>query len=315
MLIYFIAFFAAVFVYFLILSIRKPSGKELVERRIKKYLNADGISEIQDQLFQEKLEKYKKKKNKKFKIASKEFSDYLAMSGIKLRASEFIYIWITITYLPLLIISFSGASVVTAIGVAIIGFIIPPFLVQRARKKRLTEFNKQLGESLVIMSNCIKSGFTFQQSMESIANDMQPPISTEFASALREMRFGINKNDALHHMVDRVQNNDLGLLVSAVMTSEQVGGNLSEILDIISDTIKDRIRIKQEVRVLTAQGRMSGVVIGLLPAIIILLVMIMNPEYFMSFFEASIGKIMLGVSVCMEVIGFIIINKIVDIEY
>lgn len=315
MLLYLIPFFAAVFAYFLILSIKKPSGGELVEKRLKKYLNLDGISEIQDQLFKENLEKYRKKKNIKFKIASKEFSDYLSMSGIKLRGSEFIFIWITITYLPILITLFFRLSVITAIGVAIIGFLIPPFLVQRARKKRQNEFHKQLGEALVIMSNCIKSGFTFQQSMESIADDMQPPISTEFANTLREMRFGVNKNDALHHMVDRVQNNDLGLLVSAVMTSEQVGGNLSEILDIISDTIKDRIRIKQEVRVLTAQGRMSGLVIGLLPVIVVLLLMIMNPDYFMSFFEVPIGKMMIGISVCMEMIGFIIINKIVDIEY
>ncbi|WP_312653293.1 type II secretion system F family protein [Aminipila sp.] len=315
MILYFITFFASVSVYLVILLIKKPSGKELVDKRLKKYLNTEGILDIQDQYFKENLKNYRKSKNRKFKIASKEFSDYLAMSGIKLRASEFIYIWITMTYLPILIILFSGISVITALGVAIIGFLIPPFFVQKARKKRQTEFNKQLGESLVVMSNCIKSGFTFMQSMESIANDMQPPISTEFAKTLREMRFGVNKSDALHHMVDRVQNNDLGLLVSAVMTSEQVGGNLSEILDIISDTIKDRIRIKQEVRVLTAQGRMSGIVIGLLPVFIILLLMILNPEYFKSFFEASIGKIMIGVSVMMEMIGFIIINKIVDIEY
>lgn len=315
MLIYGIAFFAALFIYFLILSMIKPSGKDLIEKRFKKYLHNDNISDIQDQLFKENLEKYKKKKNRKFKIASKEFSDYLAVSGVKLRASEFIYLWIGVTYLPILIIPMIGASAVTAMGFTIIGFVIPPFLVLRARKKRQTEFNKQLGESLVIMSNCIKSGFTFQQSMESIANDMQPPISSEFSNTLREMRFGVNKNDALHHMVDRVQNNDLGLLVSAVMTSDQVGGNLSEILDIISDTIKDRIRIKQEVRVLTAQGRMSGIVIGLLPVFIIVLLMIINPEYFMSFFEASIGKIMLGVSICMELMGFLVINKIVDIQY
>ncbi len=315
MLIYLISFSAALFAYFLLLSFIKPSGKELVEKRYKKYLDNDNISEIQDQFFQENLEKNRKKKNKKFKIASKEFSDYLAMSGVKLRASEFIYIWIGITYLPILMFPLLEVSTVTAAGVAIVGFSIPPFLVKRARKKRQTEFNKQLGESLVIMSNCIKSGFTFQQAMESIANDMQPPISAEFSKTLREMRYGVNKNDALHHMVDRVQNNDLGLLVSAVMTSEQVGGNLSEILDTISDTIKDRIRIKQEVRVLTAQGRMSGIVIGLLPVFIILLLMIMNPEYFMSFFDTFIGKIMLCVSICMELIGFIIINKIVDIQY
>lgn len=315
MLIYFVAGSTAIFVYLLFLSALQPHGKEFIAGRITKYLNTESISDIHDQVFREKLKKTRKKKGQNFKIASKELSDYLAMSGIKLRASEFIYGWAGMTFLPIFLVAFADINLITGIGSAIVGFIIPPFFVQRARKKRQTDFNKQLGESLVVMSNCIKAGFSFQQAMESIANDMQPPISTEFAHVIRELRFGVNKNDALHHMVDRVQNNDLGLLVSAVMTSEKVGGNLSEILDVISDTIRDRIRIKQEVRVLTAQGRMSGIVIGLLPVFIILLLMILNPDYFMSFFEATVGKIMLSVCVAMELIGFIIINKIVDIEY
>ncbi|MCI1930724.1 MAG: type II secretion system F family protein [Clostridia bacterium] len=315
MLLYIIIFMTAVTIYFLILSFKKPSEKEVVGDRIKKYLDTESVSDVQEKFFAENRETIKKKKNRKFKIESKELGDYLLMSGIKLRASEFIYIWLACTYVPILVTFFLGASVVTSIAAAIIGFCIPPFFVRKAWKKRQQEFIRQLGEALVIMSNCIKAGFSFLQAMESIAEDMQPPISTEFSRTIREMRFGVTKNVALNHMVERVKNDDLGLLVSAVMTSEQVGGNLSEILDTISDTIKDRIRIKQEVRVLTAQGRMSGIVIGLLPVFIILFLMILNPDYFISFFESLIGKIMLGISVFMELIGFFIINKIVDIEY
>lgn len=310
-----IAILAAITVYLLILSFNAPSPKKSVRERIGKYLISKSIAEIEEQVFKEKLEKLKDNKNKKFQIASKEFKDYLSMSGIKLRASEFIYLWIAITFVPMLIILLTGGSVVSGIAAAVIGFAVPPFLVRRAQKKRQNEFNKQLAESLVIMSNCIKAGFSFQQAMESIAHDMQPPISTVFGKVIREMNFGISKSDALRHMTESMKNDDLSLLVSAVMTSDQVGGNLSEVLDIISTTIKDRIRIKQEIRVLTAQGRMSGMVIGLLPVFILLLLMLINPGYFSSFFTHYLGKIMIAASVFLESVGFLLINKIVNIEY
>ena len=310
-----IALLGAAFVYLLILSIVPPSAKEEVDGRIAKYFYTEDINGIEDKVFKDKREKYKKKKGSGSRFVSKELTDYLAASGINLSASEFIYAWLGATFIPALLIMLFSGNIVTAIGIAIIGFIIPPILVQRARKKRQELFNKQLGESLVIMSNCVKAGFTFAQAMESIAKDMQPPISLEFANALREVRFGASQNDALRHMVERVKNKDLDLLVSAVLTSAQVGGNLSDILDVIAATVQDRIKIKQQVRVLTSQGRISGKVIGLLPVIIILMLMLINPGYFSSFFETSIGKIMLGVSVIMECIGFFVISKIVNIEY
>lgn len=116
-------------------------------------------------------------------------------------------------------------------------------------------------------------------------------------------------------MVERVKNKDLDLLASAVLTSAQVGGNLSEILAVISETVKDRIKIKNEVRILTSSGRTSGLIIGLLPVFIILVLMLINPEYFNSFFDSQLGKFMMVLSVVLEATGFAIINKIVNIKY
>jgi tight adherence protein B len=116
-------------------------------------------------------------------------------------------------------------------------------------------------------------------------------------------------------MVDRVKNKDLDLLVSAGLTSMQVGGNLSDILEVISQTIKDRIKIKAEVRVLTSSGRTSGTIIGLLPVFIIVVLMLLNPQYFESFLKDIIRKIMIAHSVILETAGFLVIRKIVDIEY
>ena len=116
-------------------------------------------------------------------------------------------------------------------------------------------------------------------------------------------------------MLARVNNKDLELLVSAVLTSAQVGANLSEILDTISETVRDRIKLREEVRVLSSQGRMSGMIIGLLPVIVILFLMVVNPGYFSGFASTQIGKILIVAAVLMETMGFIIINKIVDVRY
>ena len=151
--------------------------------------------------------------------------------------------------------------------------------------------------------------------MESIANEMQPPVSTEFSKTLREIHFGVPLTDALNHMVDRVKSKDLDLLVSAVLTSAQVGGNLSEILDVISETVRERIRIKAEIKILTSSGRTSGFIIGMLPVFIVLALMILNPTYFGSFAQSDTGKGMIAVSILLEATGFAVINKIINIKY
>jgi tight adherence protein B len=282
--------------------------------RLTKYFIETDMDEIQELVLKEKQENVKKKRIH-FSLGSKEFSNYLVASGVKLSATEFISAWALSTFIPLLLAYFISGATVSIAAAGIIGFAIPPVLVQHTRKKQQEEFNKQLAESLTIMENSIKAGFTFQQAMESIAAEMQPPIATEFARSLREMRYGVSMEDALRHMVDRVKNKDLDLLVCAFLTSAQVGGNLSEILSVIADTVKDRIKIKADVRVLTAQGRMSGLIIGLLPVVLILVLMLVNPEYFGTFFESQIGKIMMMVAVGMETAGFLVIRKLVDIQY
>lgn len=310
-----LALAGALLVYSALLLVIPVSDRETVAGRIEKYMGTSNLDEIQEQVFREKLEKAQKERRSSPRLASKELADFLGMAGVKLSATEFLYGWLGVTFLPPALILILRGNPVTALAFGIVGFILPPFLVERSRKKRQQEFNRQLGEALVVIGNSLKAGFTFQQAMEGVAKDMQPPLSTEFAVAIREMHYGVSFSDALRHMVKRVKNPDLELMVSAVLTSAQVGGNLVDILDVISLTIRDRIRIKQEIRVLTAQGRMSGLIIGLLPVFIILALMVINPAYFTDFFASRIGRIMLLISVVMEGIGFFIINKIVDIEY
>jgi len=285
-----ISLMVAVSIYLILYILLSTHGPVKVRDRISKYFKENNVNDVQEQFIREKNEEENKRKKERFKIASKEFSNYIASSGIKLRANEFIYFWAGLTLVPMMVVLLFSGNIITGAALSIIGISIPPFIVSNARKKREELFNKQLGDATVIMGNSIKGGFTFLQSMENIAEEMQPPISNEFAKVLREIHYGVKQEDALNHMVERTKNKDLELLISAVMTSAQVGSNLSDILDTISSTIRDRIRIKNEIKTLTAQGRMSGLVIGLLPIVLILAIMVMTPSYFEGFFESNMGN-------------------------
>ncbi len=313
MLIVVIALAAALTVYFALVSLFGDSPKERVRRRLGRIAEKQELEHVHETVLKEK--KIKRRTTRRAQLISRRFEDNLAMSGIQLSAREYILLWIGLTILPGLIALIFGLKPLAVIGICIIGFAIPPFWVSKARAKRQQLFNKQLGESLTIMSNCMRSGYSFQQAMGSIAKEMSPPISTEFARVVREINYGSTLEQALGNMTARVKNKDLSLLVSAVITSSQVGANLSEMLDTIAETVQDRIKLREDVRVASSQGRMSGIIIGLLPVAVILFLMIINPTYFTDFASESAGRIMLVISAVLEITGFVVINRMVDIRY
>ncbi len=287
--IFLIAALTGVFVYSILTLLLSSNEKVIMRGRLSKYFKKIDIDEIQHEVLKQKQGKDEKKKLNQFQLLWKELSNRLAMSGIKLTATEFVWTWALTLTVPVLITLLLSKNIITCIGVGTIGLVVPPLVVYRARKKRQSEFDKQLGGSLTIMENSIKAGFSFQQAMESIAKEMPPPISTEFAKVLREVHYGSSMEEALKRLVERAKNKDLDLLVSSVLISAKVGGNLSEMLEVISYTLRDRLKIKSEVRILTTAGRTSGIIIGLLPIIIILVLMVINPDYFQSFVETVFG--------------------------
>ena len=192
---------------------------------------------------------------------------------------------------------------------------IPPLLINGNKKKRVSLFEKQFSDALLIIGNCLRAGFTYKQAMESIANEMPNPISKEFGKTLREVNYGVSMEKALSNMSDRLQNDDLDLFVTSVIIQRQIGGNLAEIIDNISETIKERIRIKSEIKVLTSSGRISGIIIGLLPLLLTGILMILNPHYLSTFFQTTLGMYLCGIAVVMWVIGFLIVRKIVNIKF
>ena len=241
--------------------------------------------------------------------------DALISADIMMRPEEFALIWIVITFVPAGLAALFGAGLLPSLTLAGLGAFLPLLFIKIKKEKRIKVFESQLGDTLIMMCNSLRSGFSFQQAMDNVAMDMPAPIGVEFSRVCNEIRYGSTMDDALENMVARVKSPDLMLVVSAVCIQRTTGGNLSEILTTISNTIRDRLKIKGEIRSITAQGRTSGMIIGALPAFIGVALMLINPGYMSTFFTTSTGRIMLIVSVVMEVFGFLAIRKVVTIKY
>lgn len=189
------------------------------------------------------------------------------------------------------------------------------FYVKRKENKVLDLFNSQISDALDMMAGTLRAGYSFMQAMETISREMPKPISKEFAKTIKEMRLGITQEDALRDMVKRVKSEDLDLLVTAIIINRQIGGNLAEIMDNISSTIRERYKIKGEVRVLTSQARLSGYVVMFLPFALFAFMMIVNPEHVLVLFSDPLGILMLSLAILGQIIGYMFIRKFMNIKY
>lgn len=239
----------------------------------------------------------------------------LILADIMMKPEEFCMIWLLLTFVPAGLAALFQAGMMPSVTLAAIGAFLPILYIKIKKGNRIKAFEAQLGDTLIMMCNGLRSGFSFQQAMENVASDMPAPIGIEFGRVCNEIRYGATMEEALNNMSERVKSPDLMLVVSAVLIQRTTGGNLSEILTTISQTIRDRIKIKGEINSITAQGRMSGMIIGALPICIAAVLMVVNPEYMETFFTTAAGNIMLAVSIVMEVLGFFAIRKVVTIEY
>ena len=166
----------------------------------------------------------------------------------------------------------------------------------------------------MMVANAMRAGFSFLQAMDLISKEMEPPISDEFRHVMRDINLGATVERALDDMDKRVGSPDFSLVVTAVLIQQQVGGDLAHILDTISETIQDRIRIRREVRTLTAQGRMSGWVLAALPVVTGLLISAISPGYMDPLLTNRVGHIAIAIAIVLEIIGFFIIQRIVNID-
>ncbi|TMF24202.1 MAG: hypothetical protein E6I28_11480 [Chloroflexi bacterium] len=179
---------------------------------------------------------------------------------------------------------------------------------------RLNAFNKQLPDTIVLLSNSLRAGSSFLQSVELVSRESPAPMGPEMGRVVREVNLGLGMEEALANMVRRIKSDDLDLMVTAIGVQQQVGGNLAEILDTIAFTIRERVRIKGEIRTLTAQGRYSGYLVAFLPVGIAVTLNFINPEFMQPLFTETLGRILLGTGLVMMFIGFTAIRRITDIK-
>ncbi len=315
----------ALFSFFLWVSIMGTAtqGRRTVKKRVDRIASKkSGLTlQIQEKKKERKSSILKRaiNSNGKHSVQRKKLMDTifneLILADIMMKPEEFTLIWIMLTFVPAGLAALFRLGVMPSATLAAIGAFIPIIFIKIKKDKRRKAFEAQLGDTLIMMCNGLRSGFSFNQVMENVANDMPPPIGIEFGRVCNEIRYGATMEEALNNMCDRVKSADLMLVVSAVLIQRTTGGNLSEMLSTISHTIRERIKIKGEINSITAQGRMSGLIIGALPIGIAAVLMVVNPDYMSTFFTTKIGNIMLVVSVVMEVIGFFAIRKVVTIDY
>jgi tight adherence protein B len=251
----------------------------------------------------------------------------IARADLKLKVSEYLLIWGGATIgIPLVMILLSpfiqafGNPLLWIVG-GLVGFLLPRFWLKRRQGGRLNSFNKQLPDTITLIANALRAGSSFLQAIEMVVREARPPVSTEFGRVIREVNLGLPFEQALENMVRRVKSDDLELMATAISIQHTVGGNLAEILDSIAYTIRERVRIKGEIRTLTAQQRLSGYVVGFLPVGLLLFLFVAAPTFMEPMFlnppeimGLPAGVIILLIGGFAMFVGFMLIRRIVDIE-
>lgn len=245
-------------------------------------------------------------------------STNLAQADLKLRPAEYIAAMVIAGFLlGFFAWAVGGQSIISALIGVILGAMLPRIYVRRQKNKRLTTFGNQLPDMLNLVVNGLRAGYSTLQAMEAVSKELPPPLSVEFGRVVKEMQLGIGMEDALNNLHRRIPSDDLDLIITAINVQREVGGNLAEILDTISYTIRERIKIKGEIKVLVSQVIYSGRFLAMLPLILMGLLWFANREYLETFWKPGnllCGGIMLGIAAVMVFSGYLAMNKLADIE-
>jgi tight adherence protein B len=241
-------------------------------------------------------------------------AENLAKAGMRLTSSEYLLIQVSCALgLALLGLWLFGIGPAFLL-LGWIGYIAPHFYMRRRQEQRQKAFTGQLGNMITLLSNALKTGYSLGQAIEIIAKKAPPPVSDEFEVVTTSIHFGTSVEEALAALVKRVQSSDLDFIVVAILLHRKVGGNLPEILDNIADTIRDRLRMKREMSVLTAHARGSATMISALPVILGVIMYAITPKYFVPMFQSPIGWFLIIVAVALVVTGNVLMNRLSKVD-
>ncbi|TSI02279.1 type II secretion system F family protein [Lysinibacillus sp. BW-2-10] len=245
---------------------------------------------------------------------NKKLKKQIQEAGLLLKPEDFYVVRIATSLCPFLITLLLGYHFIISIMAILIGFWIPVIYLNYRRKKRLIRCVNQLAEALGIMANSLRAGFSFMQAMQLIGKEMPDPLGPEFERTVQDVSYGVPLEKAFENLVDRLPDKTLEMVLSALLIQRKSGGNLAELLETMQETVQGRVRIKEEIKTLTAEGRISGVIITLLPIALGFYFYLVNPDYFTILLEEPLGWLLLGFGSFFLLVGWLVIRMIIRIE-
>lgn len=289
-----------------------------IEKRMKRYLEVSDRKMLDRKklnlLVQMQLTKQKIRKQVLTKGKTEKLEIILSRAGVPLKPEEYImFQWISTALFGGFLFIFSGKFLFLVVG-CFLGFMAPKWWLKKKQTDRISRFNEQLADMITTVVGSLRAGFSFPQALKTVVEETHSPMKEEMEMVLREMQYGSSVEEALGELKERMPSEDLELMIQAILIQRQVGGNLATVLDKIVETIRERAKIQRQIVTLTAQGRLSGIVIGLLPIILGLVLYFIEPDYIGTLFEHPVGYMLIGAGIFSGIIGFIFIRKLTMIE-
>ncbi|ALC91904.1 type II secretion system protein [Bacillus sp. FJAT-18017] len=289
-----------------------------IEKRMQRYLaGAEEIEISNDEMnLFARYAAARKNLTKKFvtKQKTNKLETMLARSGVPLKPDEFVAFQLITTAFGGFFLFLLFEQWIWFIPGALTGYLLPGFIIKKKEKERTEKFNDGLSDMITTIIGSLRAGFSFPQALKSVAEESSSPIKEEIELVIKSMQYGSSIEEALNELKERMPSDDLDLMIQAILIQRQVGGNLATVLEKIVETIRDRTQIQRQIKTLTAQGRMSGMVIGLLPFLLGGALFLIDPGYIGPMFKHPIGLGMVAAGIISCGIGLIVINKITQIE-
>jgi tight adherence protein B len=288
------------------------------EKRLQQYIDFNDLGDAQ-----KKKEVSEKRQNSSLTKVGKvietvlnlsENEQLLIQSGVSLTLGEVFIGRIMLAIIGVAIGYFYDFFILFTMMCGVFGFYLPIMYIKQRRKKRLQLTSSQLGEALGTMANALRAGFSFMQALKMVAEEIKEPLGPELLKALQEINYGITVEDAFQNLIKRLPDKELELVLNTIIIQRTTGGNLASLMETMQETIFGRARVQDEVKALTAQGKLSSMIITILPIALAIYIRLVNPEYFLMLFSHPIGWAMVIWGSISIILGWIFIKKIVHIE-
>ncbi|HHT9126469.1 MAG TPA: type II secretion system F family protein [Candidatus Brocadiia bacterium] len=320
-LIFFAVFFTVIGIYFLLIDTDIALPRVKVKKRLKgiyrdELVDANAgkgtVSILREGSFSDipVLHRHLEKKEWAHRL-----DRFLVQANSFLAVGQFVLLSVVLGAIGILTGYFLSKSVIITIPSGFFTFFLPYFYVRFLRKRRMNLFARQFPDALELMARALRAGHALPTSFKLVGDELPSPIGPEFERTFEEQNLGITLEEALNKLAERIDSLDLKYFVTAVLIQRATGGNLAEVLDKISYIVRERFKLKSQIKALTAEGRLSGIVLGFLPIAIGVVIYMMNPNYIKTLYYETAGNYLVGAALMLQILGFLTIKKIVNIKY